>query len=346
MAFPNAIESGIFALWGGKQAARGTPAVTADKKLRQVAGALAIQRAIASENFGDGERFANGMDYTDTLTGGGDPSFEGQAGAGAWLVAQSLGQDSYAPGTPPTDPGTHTLTPSNAGARWLTFWKTVGSSVPNKEQYNDSKISQLVILSSAAQKVLRLTPTIMSLDPGIVYATDPLVVDDNEDPFLWTQSHGTFNIDARGVGVITEISELTITINDGLNPWYGEDIRVNSLVPSRGTISVAFTMLITDGTMPIYNLIHYGTETPAVGALPINTVHYGSIDMNMSFGTGPTLRKWKQTIPKVRYATDVAVAGAVDGGPIEMAIGGEGRKLDATTPMLTIAVTNGDSTAY
>lgn len=345
MPFPNAMESGIFALWGGKQAARGTPAVTADKKLRQVAGSFAIQRAINSENFGDGERFANGMDYTDTLMGGGDPAFEGQAGAGAWVVAQSLGGDAYTAGTAGA-PSTHILTPANAGGRWLTFWKTVGAAVPNKELYNDSRISQLVVGASSAQKVLRITPTIISCDPGIIYTTDPAVPDDNEDPFLWTQSHGTFDIDGKGVGVITEISELTLTINDGLNPWYGEDIRVNSVVPSRGTIGVAFTLLLTDQTLPIYNQIHYGTDTPASGALPINTVHYGSIDMIMSYGAGDDQRSWRQEIPKVRYATDLAVSGLVDGGPIEMAVGGEARKLDATTPMLTITVKNADTAAY
>lgn len=345
MPFPNAMESGIFALWGAKQTARGVPATTADKKLRQVAGSFAIQRAINSENFGDGERFANGMDYTDTLMGGGDPSFEGQAGAGAWVVAQSLGADAYTAGTG-SAPGTHVLTPANAGGRWLTFWKTVGAAVPNKEKYNDSRISQLVIGASSSQKVLRITPTIISCDPGITYAVDPVATDDGEDPFLWTQSHGTFNIDGLGAGLITEISELTLTINDGLNPWYGEDIRVNSVVPSRGTIGVAFTLLLTDQTLPIYNQIHYGDPTPAAGSAPINTVHYGSIDMNMSFGSGDDARSWQQEIPKVRYATDLAVSGLVDGGPIEMAVGGEARKLDGTTPMLTITVTSADAAAY
>lgn len=342
---PNAMESGIFALWGAKQTGRGVPAAAAQKKLRQVAGSFAIQRAIASENFGDGERFANGMDYTDTLMGGGDPSFEGQAGAGAWVVAQSLGADAYTAGTG-SGPATHILTPSNAGGRWLTFWKTVGASVSNKEKYNDSRISQLVVTASASQKVLRVTPTIISCDPGNVYATDPVVDDDGDDPFLWTQSHGTFDIDGLGAGVITEISELTLTINDGLNPWYGDDIRVNSVVPSRGTIGVAFTLLLTDQTLPIYNQIHYGTATPAAGATPANTVHYGSIDMIMSFGTGDDQRSWRQRIPKVRYATDLAVSGAVDGGPVEMAVGGEARKNSPTDPMVEFTVTNTDAAAY
>lgn len=342
---PTAIESNIFALWGCKQTARGAAALPADvgvRKLRHVEGQFAIQREVASENFGDGLRFANGMDYTNTLMGGGDPAIQGQAPAGAWLVAQCFGTDAVTAGPPVK----HTMTTSNAGSRWLTFWKTVGVAVSNKEQYVDCKISQLVIAASSASKVLRLTPTVMSLNPGITYATDPVAADSGEDPFLWTQAEGTFNIDAKGPGVITEISECTLTVNDGLNPWYGDSIRVNSLVPSRGTIGVAFTLLLTDVTLPIYNQIHYATDTPATGTQPVNTVHYGSIDFKMSFGAaGAAHRSWRTLIPKVRYATDVAVSGRVDGGPIEMAVGGEAR-LNGTDPMVTIEVENADATAY
>ena len=66
MANPVAIESSNFALWAGKQTARGTPAVTADKLLRQVDGNIDIDRTFGNENFGDGARYSNAMDSRDS----------------------------------------------------------------------------------------------------------------------------------------------------------------------------------------------------------------------------------------------------------------------------------------
>jgi hypothetical protein len=340
-----AIASNIFALWAGAQTGPGAPAATADKKLRQVDGQLAIQRDLASVGFGDGRVFANGTDFTNTLVGGGSPVIQAQPGSGAWLIAQAFGQDAFTAGTG-TAPSTHVLTPGTSG-RWLTFWTTVGQgTVSAKQRFADARIGSLVLSASQAQKDARVTATVIALDPGVIYDTDPVAADDGEDPFLYTQAEGTFNIDARGAGAITTVSEVTLTYTWALAPWYGDSVKPRALIASRGEVTCNFTLLLDDQTLPIYNLIHYGTETPAVGASPMNTVHYGSLDFLLAYGVGDAHRSLRVQVPRIAYRTDVAVAGRVDGGAIEMAVGGMVRYPVGGGPISTITAVSGDDAGY
>jgi hypothetical protein len=340
------IASNIFALWAGKQAGVGAPAATATKMLRQVDGMLAIQRELASVGFGDGRIFANGTDYTNTLVGGGSPVVLAQPGAAGWLIAQAFGSDAFTAGAGGA-PSTHVLTPSNGAQPWLTFWTTVGAgAVSTKQRFGDCRIASLTLAASQAQKDCRVTAQLLSLDPGIPYATDPVRVDDGDEPFLWTQAEGTFNIDGRGVGVVTTISEMTLTWAWALTPWYGDSVVPRALVPARGEVTAAYTLLLDDQTLPIYNLIHYGTETPAAGAAPQRGVHYGSVDFTMSYGTGDDARSLRIELDRIAYRTDVAAAGRVDGGPIEMAIGGTVRYPIGGGPITRVTAVNADAATY
>jgi hypothetical protein len=340
-----AIASNVFALWAARQATLGTPATDADKKLRHVDGALAIQRDLASVSFGDGRRFANGTDYTNTLVGGGSPVVHCQPGAGAWLLAQAPGTDTFTAAAGGA-PARHVIVPGNAPGAWLTFWTTVGvGGTAVKQVFGDTAVSSITLAASQNQKDARVTAALLSLDPGVVYDVDPTVADDGEEPFLYTQAEGTFNIDGLGAGAITTVSEASVTWTDGRAPWYGDSIRPRAVVPGRGDVACNFTLLLDDTTLPIFNLIHYGTETPAPGTRPQNTVHYGSLDFTMAYGTGVDRRSCRIEVLRVAYRTDVAVAGRVDGGPIEMAIGGVAR-YPTTGPITRVTFENADAAAY
>lgn len=343
---PIAIESNVGAIWGAKQAARGTPAVTATKRLRWVDGDMAVARAMATENYADGHRFANGMDYLDTLNGGGSPVVEGQPSEAAWLLAQHWGGDVVVAGGG-TAPSTHTIALGDNPLRWLTFWKKLGLSVgPIRELYTDCLITQTVVQCMASQKVLRVTPTVVSLNPGVKYAApDPTADDSGEDPFLWTQAQGTFDVDGLGAGAIIEIQEVTLTVSDAATPVYGDRAAPVVVVPGRGTAQVALTLTLTDNTLPLWNRMLYGTDTPAPGAQPIAGVHYGSIDFAMAYGAGDALRSWRLQVPKFQFATTATVNVQPNGGEISLPVGGEAR-LNGTDPMATVTVTNGDGTAY
>lgn len=344
-----AIESSAFSLWGGKQTARGTPVATADKKLRQVDGGVGIARAFANENYGDGARFSNAVDFVDTIMGSGEPVCQLQPGSGAWLCAQQLGTDTFT-GAGPTY--THTLTPANAGGRWLTVWKTVGVAVgPVRQKFNDTRIAQTVIACGAGSKVLHVTPSLTSVDPGEVFTSDPVKADDDASnatdyPYLWTEATGAWNIDGGGAGAIADINELNLTINDSLEPWYGDDVKPATLAPGRGVVTASMTLGVTDQVIPKFNLVHYNTATPAGTTKPSKAIYSGSLDVIFTRGSAGTLRSLRIEVPKINYApSDMAIEGAADGGALTVSLAGEAR-ITGASPMVRITAVNTDSAAY
>lgn len=340
-----AIESSAYSLWLAKQTARGSVAATADKKLRWVEGGLDIVREFGNENYGDGERFSNATDFTNTVMGSGDPGIQGQPDTAAWLIAQCLGTDTLS-GPDGSGIYTHTLTPANAGGRWLTAWKKVGVAVgPVKTKFVDCRMGQLVIAASAGSKVLRLTPSIISISPEVGPVSDPVKAEGTEDALLWTECTGTFNIDGLGAGVIADIASMEITINDNLAAWYGDDVKPSLIVPGRGVIVVAYTLALTDVTLPQYNKVHYGTGSPAAGTAPTKAIYSGSLDFKFTRGAAATLRELQFTIPKINYSPGLAVSGQADGGVIELPMAGEARKSGASA-MMTVVGKNVDNAAY
>jgi hypothetical protein len=344
-----AIESSAFALWAGKQTARGTPVATADKLLRQTDGGFGINRAFGNEQYGDGARFSNAVDFTDTVVGGGEPVIQAQPGAGAWLVAQTLGTDTLT-GAGPTY--THTLTPANAGGRWLTVWKKVGVAVgPVRQKHNDTRVSQLALTCGAGQKVLHLTPTFMSVDPGEVFTSDPVKTDDDASnatdyPFIWTEATALWNIDGGGAGAIADVNELNLTINDNLDAWYGDDIRPATIVPGRGVVTMSLTLGVTDQVLPKFNLVHYGTASPTAGTKPVKTIYSGSLDVTFTRGSAGTLRSWRLEVFKINYSpSDLNIEGAADGGALTIGLAGEAR-ISGANPMVRLTAVNTDSAAY
>lgn len=344
-----AIESSAFSLWGAKQTGRGTAATTADKYLRQTDGGIEINRAFGNEQYGDGARFSNAVDFTDTIQGGGEPVVQMQPGAGSWLCAQYLGTDTIA-GAGPTY--THTLTPANAGGRWCTFWKKVGVAVgPVRQKFNDTRISQLVLTASAGAKVFHATPTLMSVDPGEVFTSDPVKTDDDASnatdyPFLWTEAAGTWNFDGGGAGAIADVNEFNLTMNDALDAWYGDNVTPATLVPGRGVVTVSATLGLTDQTLPKFNLIHYGTASPTVGTKPVKTIYSGSLDFKFTRGSAGTLREFRTEVFKINYSPgDLAISGQADGGAVTIALAGEAR-ITGANPMVRLTGTTTDSLAY
>jgi hypothetical protein len=337
-----ALDSGVFAYWVNKQTARGTAATVGKKKLRKVGGGIDINRAMGREAFGDGKRFSTATDYTDTIQGGGDPVIQGQVGPAAYLAYLYGGTDTFSG----AGPYTHAITPNNSGGPWVTMWKTVGSAVgPIRQRYADGKVTQLVIESSAANKTLHITPTLLFADPAEVIAADVAQAFDADEPFLWTEATGQFNFDGGGAGVVGEVNQLNLTLSDNVTPWYGDNVLIDEIVPGRSDCVLNYTVLLTDVTLPTYNKIHYGTAAPVATTKPVKTVFYGSLLMKFTRGSAGTLRELRIQIPKLAYSTDVAIEGLPDGGPVEMPLVGMGRD-DGTNPMWTITGINNDNAQY
>lgn len=339
-----ALESNIYALWGRKQTAKGTPAAAPDatngKRLTQVAGDFAVARDDGAENFSDLSRFGSMTDYVNTIVGNGNPGVEAQPGTLGWLCYIFFGQDTV---TGAADPWQHVFTPGTNGGFWGTFWKRVGQNTIQRQKFADCKISALTIEGSTGAQVVRATPTVLSLDPGETYATDPVKGFDVDKPFLYHEGTSAFNVDGT---VLRGQSQFTATWDENLGPYYGDDVVPVDLVTGNASIAIAVTLLVDDAGLQQYNRRIYGTATPATATKPLKDLDpIGSYTFTLtsrtSAGVVTPARSFTLTIPGVRWSPDVSVPPNPDGGATEISLAGSMRQVGS--PGSTITIQNGDS---
>jgi hypothetical protein len=323
-----AIEANIEGLWIAKQAAKGTPATAPStnanaKRLRKVGGDVAPTPTHGNENYSDGNRFTDSVDFVDQINGGGAPVVQAGPGDLTYLLYLALGAESV--GTAVSGVLPHTISANNAGGFWFTVWKKLGSSIVLRQQFTDCRMASLRVEGSSANKVVKATPTIVSLNPGVVFSADPTLVVEPDQPYLYTEATGTFTIDGS---VVKGHSSFALVINDNIAPWFGDDVLPYDFVYGQGSIGVeGITLLVDAAGLAMYNKIVYGTATPTAGAVPQKSVYMGSYSFTLARGTGATARSLAITLPRVHWTPDVAVAGNPDGGPTELSLGAEARSL-------------------
>lgn len=340
-----ALESNIYALWGRKQTGLGVsvtaPTAIAGKRLTQVAGDFSVARDDGSENFSDLDRFGNMTDYVNTIVGNGNPGIEAQPGTLGWLCYVFFGQDTV---TGAADPWQHVFTPGTNGGFWASFWKRVGQNTVQRQIFRDCKISGLTIEGSTGARVVRATPTILSLDPGEVYATDPITDFDPDKPFLYHEGASTFTVDST---VLRGQSQFTATWDEALAPYYGDDVVPVDLVIGNASISIAVTLLVDGAGLTEYNKRIYGSATPASGTKPLKDLDpIGSYEFTLtskdSSGAITPARTFALDLPGVRWTPDVSVPPNPAGGATEISLAGSMRKV-AGQPVSTITIQNGDA---
>lgn len=317
------VDSKIYALWIAKQVDRATPAVAAIKRMRQVAGNVRVDRSDGSERYGTLGRFGGAQDFVDVLAGGGEPGVQGSPGVLAYLLYLFAGQESVGPIAGDVYP--HTITPSANGGFWVTVWKRVGNPTDYvREKFNEAKISQLSIEASTGQKVLRVTPTIMALDPGEKYAADPVKDFDtapDDEGFLYTEGEGAFEVNGT---VIRAQSQFNVTLGDALDYVNTDSVKPLDLAAGTPTATVAATFALNDEALARYNFEVYGDVAPAAGTKPLKSLPaLGSYGFTLTKGS----RSFAFSMPGVKWTPDVAVEPNPAGGLTEISLAGEMRPL-------------------
>jgi hypothetical protein len=349
-----AMQANVEAVWFAKQTAQGTAALynaTGVKRGRKVGGDISTARDDGSENYSDGQRFSSASDYVNTVNGSGNPTLQASPEIAGLLFSLSLGADAV--GTAVSGVYPHTITPAG-NSQWFTAWKEVGSASGGgqiRQRFEDCKMTSLRFEMSSASKTAKLTPTFTSLKPGRVYdATNvPTATISADEPFLWTEATGTFKINGAGnlagASVIGTISGLAFTINDTVSPWYGDDIFPKDVTYGRGSINIeGLTVLVDTTGLALYNQIMYGTSTPTLGQAPTSTIPAtGAFEFTLSRGATTTARSLKVQFPNVKWTSDLAIAGNVDGGAVELALGAETR---SGNNHISVLVNTTDSTSY
>lgn len=338
------VESNIYALWAAKQTAKGSPVADtgAVKRFRQVAGDLNVARADGSENFSDLDRFGDAADFIDTLIGNGNPTIQATPNEVAYLNWLFFGAEVFTAKSAGVSPPKYVFEPGVNTGFWATFWKRVGRSQVDRKKFNDCKLTALRFEGSSANKIVKVIPTILSLDPGQVKSADPTgsAAMPTQDPFLYTEGEGLFVVD--GV-TLRGHSQFAIVIDNADTPYYGDSVVPLDVSPGNARISLeSITMLLDDQSIQRYNNIIYGTASPVADTKPIKTQPtLGSYQFELTRGATDARVSFKVEVPKVRWTPDLAIPPNPDGGPVEIALTGEMRKQTATPNSIRVTVETG-----
>lgn len=305
------LETRIEGVWWAKQSAKGTPASSAAKQGRKVGGDISPARADGAEPYSDGQRFPSASDYVDTILGNGNPIIHAQPGPLGHLLWLFSGAEAVT--QPITGTWEHVITPNNAGSFWSTWWKKIGEAVgPLRQKFNDCKLVNVRIEGSSSAKVVRITPTFISLDSGEIFTSDPAQTLDTPEPFLYTHGEATFTVDGT---VYRGHSSFAVVLGDSVTPWYGDSVVPYDVNFGAGQVMVENITLLIDsfGLQHYYKQI-YGTTAPPAGTKPIKIIPpMGSYSFDLRKGnrytitiTGsPTGGTWTGTI-------DSIVSGAIN----------------------------------
>lgn len=253
-----------------------------------------------------------------------------------------------------TTPGVrakHTYTPQSTQGHWCTFVRSVGTSVAQRHSQVDCLIGGFVLESSQAQKDMRITPNLLSLNPFKVIASDPtagLPTGIDARPFIWQEAAGTLTL---GTGASTTVlngqSAMTFTVNEDRSPAYGDDAVPYDFAVGTPTVAVSITYIFDTVGLARWNELVYGTPTPTAGATPLRGLPSPgswSGDWKQRSGAGnQTGNELRLTLPSINWDVPEAPAPNPGGGLAEVTLGGT---LAPTTTPYTIELWNGDNAAY
>ena len=332
-------ELQIYGLWGGKQTAKGTGNAAPGKRLKQVAGGFNMPRDDGTQAFGDATAIPDAQDWVNSLVGNGSPGILATPEETAWLHWIFEGGETTSAIAGPPAKTQHKYVPLPGLGHWHTWATRLGSQVVDRLQNNDCQISQLVVEGSTANKAVRVTPTVISLDPGEQRAADPAATMPTKAAFIYTDGTGRFAIDGT---VFRGHSQFTLTINKDLTPVYGDDSTVHDLAIGTVSVTIGVTLYFdTDGRAQ-FNKLVYGSTTPAAGTKPakvITGIGSYAFDLRARDSAGAvTGDKYVLTLPKVKWAIPDAPDPNVEGGTPEIALAGAMRKPAAGTQPYTIDI--------
>lgn len=333
-------ELQIYGLWAGKQVAKGTALAAPTHRFKNPSGGMNLPRDDGSINFSDATQFTSYQDWVNTLVGNGNPGLMATPEELSWLLYAFHGGETTSAVTGPPAKTKHTTVPLPGLGHWCTWTTRQGSATVDRMDWVDTQMAQLVVEGSTANKAVLATPSLISIDPGVKRATDPVAAMPTKAGFLYTDGVATFSIDAT---VFRGHSQFTLTINKDLQPIYSDDSVVYDLALGNAVITIGVTLYFDTDGLAQWNKLLYGSTTPAPGAKPKRTLGaLGSYGFTLSPKDAAgvvTGDNFVLTFAGVKWTVPDAPDPNPDGGAGEVALAGSMRKV-AGQPDFQIDINN------
>ena len=327
------LEPNYYGLWVGKQTAKGTPNTTPGKRLVQVGGDLAFNRADGSEPYSDLTKYGQRTDWVDSLLGQGDPAIEATPTELAYLLWLFHGAEAVTSITGPPTAQNHKFTPQNTKGFYFTAFRRVGSSVVSRVRYDDCLITKFVLEGSTANKALRITPSILSLDPGAVFTSDPSAALPTDKSLLYTDAVGAFTIDGT---VYKGQTSFNLTVDDAWTAVFGDDNVPFDVVQGTPVVSLAVKLYFDSAQLSRWNLQAYGSATPSAGDKPLKVIpafgSYATTFTQKDSAGAVNGRLATVTVPQVKWDLPPAPAPNPAGGLTEVDLTGTMRPTVGGSP--------------
>lgn len=217
---------------------------------------------------------------------------------------------------------------------YFTMWKRLGLTEIDRHVFADCRIGQMVLEASTGNKAGRMTPTIFSLDPAINKTADPAwPTIPSRAPLLHTEGRGAYTVD----GIVhTGLSQWAVTLNEDLQPVFGDDTYVADLVRGQPAATIGATLLLDAQAHALWNRQMYGTATPANDQKPTRDVsalgsYTSSVRQRDASGveTGDRL---DVTFPGVMWTPPEKPDPNPAGGSAEISLAGAMRPLSGQEP--------------
>lgn len=335
------IEPNIYALWVGKQTAKGTPNTAPGQRLVMVAGNIDGARDDGEENFSDLSKYGARTDYINSLIGTGEPGIEATPTELAYLYWLMHGAETVTALPGPPAASRHRFTPTSTMGHYFTAFLRVGASAIRRHQFNDCVVTRIAVEASTANKPMRATARLLSLDPSVIYATDPVAAMPTDRPFLHTDlsvnagatSDGSLTIDGT---VYRGVTQWSLVVDDAWEPVYGDDSRPYDFQQGAPTVTVGATLLLDSAALARFNTLYYGSAAPAAGTKPLRSIPaLGSFKpvLRQRDNAGAfNGRQFTGDVPGVKWTLPPAPAPNPDGGATELALAGAMRPLTGQQP--------------
>lgn len=343
----NLLEANIYGLWGGKQVAKGTPNAAPGRRLPQVAGDFAIEPDDGTEKISDLGKYGDAVDYVNSRTGAGEPGIQATPTETAWILWMFHGAETVTAIAGPPAASKHSFVPVTGRGHWGSYYRRVGRSVIQRHQFNDALISRVQVEGSTGQKVVRVTPRIMSLDAGQVFDADPAAAMPVDDPFLYTDGAGAFELNGT---VIRAHSQFVLTIDEDLSWVFADDTVPHDLAQGDANVALSVTLKMDADTLAFWNELVYGDPAPVAGTRPLGIVpplgSYGFGLVQRDDVGDPTGRQFDLDVPGVKWAIPPAVGPNPAGGETEIAVTGAMRPLAGQAPYTIDVYTDPAAVAF
>lgn len=346
------LEPSAHALWGMKQTDKGAAASMATAhRLIWLAGDFNMERDEGSTRYSDLSKYGNLYKWLNSQLGSGEPSIAGTSEELAWLLWIFHGAETVTAITGPPAAQQHRFQPSTGRGHWASFVRRLGVSEISRQQHVDCLITRLAVEMSTGQKDLRVGLRVLSLDPANVPNpdADPADTVPAETVLNYTDGASRFEVDGA---VFRGQSACAFTLDEDLQPVYGDDVVPHDLVPGTPSLGLSVTLLFDQQTRQHWNTKVYGSATPAAGTKPLKTLApLGAYAFDLQQRDPTTGDEtgvgFVGDFPNVDWTIPAYPGPAIDGGAPEIVLAGIPREvgatkaytLDVNTPNAVVAFT-------